>query len=78
MRRRASLITLMGLVAVVAVGLAAMKFATEWMMKGSMAIGFVALLVGTLGAAVRRSGSWIGFALFGWTYALVAFVTLPS
>jgi hypothetical protein len=66
---------LMGFVAVLALGLAAMKVASEGMMKASMTIGLVILLVGTLGAAVRRSGVWIGFALFGWTYALVAFVT---
>ena len=72
MRRRASLAMLMGLVALLAVGLAAMKAATETMWRATFALGLLALLIGTLGAIVRRRGAWTGFALFGWTYALIA------
>ena len=66
---------LMGLVAVLAVGLVAMKVATETMMRAAFAFGLLTLLIGTLGAIVRRRGAWIGFALFGWAYTLVALLT---
>jgi hypothetical protein len=76
MRRRASLAMLMGVVAVLAVGLAAMKVATSESSRAVFGLGFLALLVGTLGALVRSRGraAWIGFALFGWVYALVLLV----
>jgi hypothetical protein len=76
MRRRASLAMLMGLVAIIAVGLAAMKVATDGASRLVFGSGLLSLLVGTLGALVRRRGraAWVGFALFGWAYALVLLV----
>ncbi len=75
MSRRATLAQLMALIAALALGLAAMKAATEGMERLGFASMMLALLVATLGAIVRRSrGPWVGFALFGWTYGLVALV----
>jgi hypothetical protein len=67
---------LMGLVVVVAVGVAALRFASElW------ASILLMLTLGVLGAAVlafhERAGArrawWRGFALFGWGYVMLAF-----
>jgi hypothetical protein len=66
---------LMGLVVVVAVGVAALRFASDlW------ADILLVLTLGTLGAAVlafhERTGAkrswWRGFALFGWGYVALA------
>ena len=67
---------LMGLVALIAVGLAATKVATEQSSRVVFGLGLLVLLVATLGAIVRRSGRarWVGLALFGWAYALVLLV----
>jgi hypothetical protein len=68
-----SIAGLMGLVVVVAVGVAALRFASElW--------AGVLLTLGVLGAAVlafhERAGAsrswWRGFALFGWAYVVLA------
>ncbi len=76
MKRRASLAMLMGLVAILAVGLASMKVATAQCSRAAFGLGLLALLVGTLGALVRSQGraQWIGFTLFGWAYVLVLLV----
>jgi hypothetical protein len=66
---------LMGLVVVVAVGVAALRFASE-LWAGILLM----LTLGTLGAAVlalhERTGAkrawWRGFALFGWGYLVLA------
>ena len=64
---------LMALVAILAVGLAAMKVATDDASRLVFGSGLLTLLIGTLGALVRSRGRavWVGFALFGWVYALV-------
>jgi hypothetical protein len=73
MRRRASLAMLMGFVAMVAIGLAAMKVATEWLTRGVVLSSFVGLLVVTLGMFVRQChrAAWIGTSVFGWGYLLL-------
>ena len=71
MKWRVNLAMLMGLVAVLAVGLAAMKVATDgvvqWILLGST----IALLLGSVAALVRRRGTWIGFSVFGWGYLAI-------
>ena len=63
---------LMAIVAVPAVGLAAMKAATAPAALLSTFVASTALMVGTLGAILRRrKGAWVGLALFGWAYAAV-------
>jgi hypothetical protein len=72
---RFSIAGLMGLVVVVAVGVAALRFATE-LWAGILLM----LTLGALGAAVlafhERTGArrawWRGFALFGWGYVVLA------
>ena len=72
---RFSLAYLMGLVFVVALGLAAMRVASTLAVRVTFTLSVATLLVGTLAAIVRRSGGiWPGFALFGWCYALMFFV----
>jgi hypothetical protein len=72
---RFSIAGLMGLVVVVAVGAAALRFASElW------ASVLLMLTLGVLGAAVlacherteKNRAWWRGFALFGWGYVLLA------
>ncbi|HWE37419.1 MAG TPA: hypothetical protein VG406_12695 [Isosphaeraceae bacterium] len=72
---RFSIAGLMGLVVVVAVGVAALRFASE-LWAGVLLLS----TVGVLGAAIlgiihRRDGKrawWQGFALFGWGYLALA------
>jgi hypothetical protein len=76
MRRRASLTVLMGLVALIAVGLGMMKVATPDSSRLIYALALIVYLVATVGAIVRkRRSAWVGFAVFGWAYAVA---TLPS
>jgi hypothetical protein len=72
---RFSIAGLMGLIVVVAVGVAALRFASE-LWAGILLM----LTLGVLGASVlafhERAGArrawWRGFALFGWGYAVLA------
>jgi hypothetical protein len=70
-RRRASLAMLMGLVAIIAVGLAAMKVATDGVALGVIITSLTTLLIAMVGAQVRRErAAWVGFSMFGWAYLL--------
>jgi hypothetical protein len=63
---RFGLSILMGFISFLAVGLGAMRNGTWLAMRLSLVVTLVALLVGLLGAIVRRGeGAWVGFALFG-------------
>ena len=74
-RWRLGLAPLMALIAVLAAGLALVKIAPEGSDRWAGLLFLVALLVGTLALIVRRDrAAWAGFALFGWSYALVALV----
>jgi hypothetical protein len=75
MKWRISLAQLMALIVVLAVGLAAMKVASEIVFQALFCLSILTLLAGTLGAMVRqRREAWVGFSFFGWIYALVALV----
>jgi hypothetical protein len=70
---------LMALVAIIALGLAAMRNGSRWacsVMMGTMVLG---LCVATLGAVVRPSpaSSWRGFTVFAWIYVGSTFL-LPE
>ncbi|MGE3822290.1 MAG: hypothetical protein AB7I30_22995 [Isosphaeraceae bacterium] len=71
---RLSLAGALGLVALLALGLASLRSATVWWtMLASSATLFV-LLTGVVGAIERRGADrsfWLGFALFGITYLLL-------
>jgi hypothetical protein len=76
---RFSLAILMGFIGVLAVGLGLIRNGSWLASRITLAVLPVVLLVGLLGALVRRGeGSWVGFALFGWSYALLAFAFPPE
>jgi hypothetical protein len=73
--RRFTVTNLLVLIALVGVGLGAMRDGSEWTTKAVYTLTLLALLVGLLGAIVRRQrAAWVGFALFGWTYAAVVLI----
>ena len=76
-RPRLSLMGLMGTVAVLAVGVAAWRI--PWLPLRTSAyfvlIVFI-LLTATLGSLLNRGASWIGFALFGWGWLFISFLSL--
>ena len=72
---RFPLIVVMVLIGVVALGLGAMRAATPLAAGITFNAVVLTLLVGTLGALVRRGEpGWVGFSLFGWSYLLLAIV----
>ncbi len=76
MKWRVNLAMLMGLVAVLALGLALLKVATDQSARVVFGLGLLSLLIATLGAFIRRQdrAPWIGFSLFGWVYATALLV----
>jgi hypothetical protein len=66
---------LLVLVSVIAVGLAAMRDASVWTERTVFTVMFVVLMIGLLGSLVRRANpGGVGFAVFGWVYALVQLI----
>jgi hypothetical protein len=69
MKRRVNLAILMGLIAVLALGLAAMTTANPDSYRFIRVSILLIYLVATVGAVVRKNrGAWVGFAIFGWAY----------
>ena len=66
---RYSLRALIGLVAVVAVGCAALMNANAWIANSAWTL-LLLLLALALGTSTHR-GFWIGFAIFGWLYVML-------
>jgi hypothetical protein len=76
-RRRVSLIGLMGAIAVLAVSFAAWRI--PWLplrTSAFFALVVFILLTATLGALLNRGASWVGFALFGWGWLAISFLSL--
>jgi hypothetical protein len=76
-RRRVSLMGLMGAIAVLAVSFAAWRI--PWLplrTSAFFALVVFILLTATLGALLNRGASWVGFALFGWGWLVIAFLSL--
>ena len=72
---RLSLATLMALVGALALELAAMRAATPSSAIASFNLTLFLLLVGMVGALVRRGeAGWTGFAVFGWCFAVFSFI----
>jgi hypothetical protein len=71
---RFSLATLIGIVAVIALGLAGMLSGSRlWLMLAStatLAVLLAAILASWLFSGIERA-FWVGFALFGWTYLIM-------
>jgi hypothetical protein len=73
-RYRFTLAALMGAVALVAVGLAALHSPTALWASLVILLALGAICGATVGAILRRGagrGPWLGFAVFGWAYFLM-------
>ncbi len=66
------------LLVLVAVGLGAMRVASDAVERIVMTLLIFAILLGSTGALVRRTGSWIGFAAFTSSYFLVVLLFLGN
>jgi hypothetical protein len=73
-RLRISMASLLGIIAVIALGLAGIKSASSFWTTAAATVT-LALLLGALLAAWLLAGAdrafWAGFALFGWTYLVL-------
>lgn len=78
---RFSIMTLMGLVLVIGVGIAALKFPSQFLAASLFMLTLGVLSTAILGVAFSRGPKrawWSGFALFGWGYlGLVGKVASP-
>jgi hypothetical protein len=73
---RFTVANILALIAVLAAGLAAMRDGSDLAARAAFTLMLGALLVGLLGAIVLRGeAAWVGFALFGWVYALATCVS---
>jgi hypothetical protein len=76
-RPRLSLMGLMGAIAILAVSFAAWRI--PWLPLRTSAffvlVVFI-LLTATLGSLLKRGASWVGFALFGWAWLVISFLSL--
>jgi hypothetical protein len=73
-RYRFTLAALMGAVALVAVGVAALRSPTALWASLVILLALGAICGATVGAILRRGparGAWLGFAVFGWAYFLL-------
>ena len=73
MRPRFSILGLMAVILVIALGLAAVKSPTDLRASLVFTATVFILLTATLGVLLNRSPSLTGFALFGWASLLLAF-----
>lgn len=76
-RPRASLSSLMGAVAFLAVAIAALRI--PWLPLRTSALFTLmvfVLLTATLGALLNRGAAWIGFSLFGTAWLVISFASL--
>lgn len=74
-RPRVSIFGLMGVVLICAVGVAALRAASALWAGGVLLLTLTVLGVTLLGAIFRRGARrafWVGFALFGWGYLILA------
>jgi hypothetical protein len=73
-RYRFTLAALMGAVALIAVGVAALRSPTAIRASLVVLLAVGAICGATVGAILRRGpdrGAWLGFAVFGWAYFLL-------
>ena len=76
-RLRFTLAQLMAVVLFVGFGFAALRNADNFWADATYTIAIISLATALLGAIVRRGTarvSWIGFAVFGWTYLMLDFL----
>jgi hypothetical protein len=70
MNARPTILGLMGLIAVVAVGMAVLRGNNELVAAVVFALTVAALCTAAL-VAIHRRGAWAGFAVFGWAQFLI-------
>ena len=76
-----SIATLMGLVMLIAVGLALLLRLRPTSIIGAsfvFTLTLIVLMTATLGWLVNRKATWVGFSLFGWCCLFWAFGPLPQ
>jgi hypothetical protein len=72
---RFNLASLLALIGVLALGLAAMRDGSDLVERIIFTLLLVVLFAGLVGAIVRRrAGAWAGFAVCGWGYSFIAFI----
>ena len=74
---RFSIATMLGVVLLVAVALAALRASTDAWDSGVLGLTLLILLAAILLAihlTERRRASWLGFALFGWAYLIASLI----
>jgi len=71
-----SIAAMLGIVAVLALGLAAMRIASRPLADAVLVMAYAVLVLATLAAAIRgrRAAACIGFAVFGWATFLPVYV----
>jgi hypothetical protein len=70
MKARPTVLGLMGVVACIAIGLAALRSNDEFSAAVVFALTYLVLCTSTL-VAIYRRGAWAGFAVFGWAQFLI-------
>ena len=76
---RIPLAGLMALIGLFAAGLGAMRDGSAVAAIAVAHLTLLALLTALVGTVARRGeGSWVGFALFGWGYGVIALMTTPG
>jgi hypothetical protein len=79
-RARASIATLLVVVGLLAIGFAALRVSSRLWACACVSTDLLALVI-AIGASIYRRGSrrafWVGFALFGWTYLILALGPAP-
>jgi hypothetical protein len=79
-RARASIATLLLIVGLMAVGFAALRVSSRLWASACFSVVLLALIVSVAELIYRRGSrraGWAGFALFGWSYFLIAFGPAP-
>jgi hypothetical protein len=79
-RARASIAMLLAYVALVAVGLAALRVSSRLWANVGFSLAVTSLVAAIAGVIYRRGAGrafWVGFALFGWSYLIMAFGPSP-
>jgi hypothetical protein len=70
MRRKPTILGLMGAVAVISIALAALRYSSEVRSCFVLILTLLLLCTATL-VAIYRRGAWAGFAVFGWAMFLI-------
>lgn len=64
---------LIGLIVACAIGFAALRYPSYTWANALIGLAAITLATTTLGAVMGRAGSFRGYAVFGWCYAVVTF-----